>query len=137
MNKLRLIVRLTTLWLVAGPGAAHHSAAAFDPQAQFTATATVVQWRWTNPHCLLTFVVKGEGQKAEQQWIAETSNPTDMARRGWIREQLKPGDVITLTIQPARNGAPVGRIMSVVLADGKSLRAYGRQEGSPAPTPER
>ena len=105
---------------------AHHSAAAFDPQAEFTTEATVVEWRWTNPHCLLRFVVKGTGQNPDQTWVAETSSPVDMERRGWARQQLKAGDMITITIQPSRNGAPVGRVMKVVQPDGKVLPAYGR-----------
>lgn len=126
------------LWLLVFAAAqvnAHHSAASFDPQAEFTTEATVVDWRWTNPHCLLRFVVKGQGQKADQTWVAETSNPADMERRGWVRNQLKAGDVITITVQPSRNGAPVGRVMKVVQSDGKVLPAYGRQPATTAPSP--
>jgi len=128
------------LWLLMFATAqvnAHHSAASFDAQAEFTTQATVVDWHWINPHCLLRFVVKGQAGKADQTWVAETSNPADMERRGWVRNQLKPGDVITITIQPSRNGTPVGRVMTVVQADGKVLPAYARQPATTAPDPSR
>lgn len=34
---------------------------------------------------------------------------------------LKAGDEVTITISPAKTGAPVGNLRSVVLADGKKL----------------
>ena len=114
---------------------AHHSAAQFDSKAEFTTKAKVLEWHWANPHCLLKFVAKGEGNNPDREWVAETSNPTDMGRRGWIRNQLKLGDEITITIRPSRDGAATGQVVRVVTADGKTLTAYGRSEGASAPVP--
>jgi hypothetical protein len=117
------------------PAYAHHSAAQFDPQAEFTTKATVVEWRWANPHCLLKVTVKGDGKKPDQEWIAETSNPAGMVSRGWARDQLKQGDQITITVRPSRDGALTGQVVRVVTPDGKTLAAYAGREGAPAGTP--
>ena len=45
-----------------------------------------------------------------------------MTKRGWARLSLKPGDQVTVTLQPAKNGAPVGRLTTVVLASGQTLK---------------
>lgn len=103
-----------------GAAAGHHSAATFDTTTEVTLTGTVTSWRWFNPHCLLEFDVTRDG--VVTHWTAETSNPADMTLRGWARSSFKTGDVIAITLQPACNGSPVGRIVSVVLPDGKGLK---------------
>jgi hypothetical protein len=114
---------------------AHHSHAHFDPQAEFTTQATVLDWRWSNPHCLIKFSTKAEGSKPASEWVAETSNPIGMASRGWVRDQFKPGDQITITVRPSRNGAPTGQVVRVVTPEGKTLTAYvGQAPGAPAGT---
>ena len=55
----------------------------------------------------------------------EVSNPTDMTKRGWSLHSFKPGDEITVTIRPAKNGAPVGQLLKVVLPNGQTLLGYG------------
>lgn len=137
MNKhLRLISWIGACLALATSAYAHHSAAQFDSQAEFTTQATVVEWRWVNPHCLLKFTVKSEGNEPDREWVAETSNPAGMTGRGWVRDQFKRGDQITITVRPSRNGAATGQIVRVVTPDGKTLTAYaGRSEGAPAAAP--
>jgi hypothetical protein len=102
------------------PLGAHHGAATFDTTSEITLKGTVTEWLWFNPHCFLKFDVKDESATV-RNWAAETSNPADMTKRGWSRSAFKPGDTVTVTLQPARNGSPVGRLRRVVLADGQVL----------------
>jgi len=44
-----------------------------------------------------------------------------MSRIGWTDKSLKVGDQITLTALPVKSGAPVGRIIDVVLSNGQTL----------------
>jgi hypothetical protein len=44
-----------------------------------------------------------------------------MSRVGWTDKSIKLGDQITLTVLPVKSGAPVGRIIDVVLPDGQKL----------------
>jgi Family of unknown function (DUF6152) len=54
-------------------------------------------------------------------WIAEASNPAAMMSRGWTARDVKVGDEVTLTMTVAKNGAPVGRVQQLILADGRKL----------------
>jgi len=112
------------VWLIATPAAAHHSSAAFDVEHPIMLTGTVTEWYWANPHCLLQFDVTDASGKVTGHWVAETSNPRDMTNQGWSKASLKPGDRMTISVQPARSGKPVGRVSQVVLAGGKTLVAY-------------
>ena len=101
--------------------AAHHGAASFDTTMEVTLKGTVTEWQWFNPHCFLKFDVKGE-DGAVKNWAVEAGNPTDMTKRGWSRNAFKPGDQVSVTLQPVKTGAPVGRIRAVVLADGREFK---------------
>jgi hypothetical protein len=45
-----------------------------------------------------------------------------MPQRGWSRRSFKAGDAVTVTAQPVKTGAPVGRLRTVVFADGRTLK---------------
>ena len=106
--------------IAATPLSAHHGGAAFDTGKSVTVTGTVTQWVYTNPHCLVTFDVKGEDGKVVQ-WVAETQAPNIMYPAGYRRDTFKPGDQITVTLEPVKNGRPIGRIQKIITADGSTL----------------
>jgi hypothetical protein len=108
------------LLIVAVPASAHHGSAAFDAGKQVMMKGTVTRWVWANPHCFLSYDVKDEAGNITH-WVVETSNPPDMINRGWSKETLKPGDEVTLTVEPVKSGKPVGRLLDVVLPSGKTL----------------
>ena len=101
---------------------AHHGAAAFDVGNEITITGTVTEWIWSNPHCLLRLDVTDENGEVVP-WVAETQNPRNMSNRGWARTSFRPGDQVTLTVEPVKNGRRLGRIRRAVLADGQELGA--------------
>ncbi len=45
-----------------------------------------------------------------------------MIDAGWRKNDLKVGDEVTVTVRPARNGNPVGRLVRVELPDGRTLQ---------------
>jgi Family of unknown function (DUF6152) len=99
---------------------AHHGSAGYDMEKELTMKATVTQWLWANPHCFLKFDATDE--KGEViHWAAEVSNPIDMTKRGWSKSSLKTGDEVTVTIRPAKNGAPVAQLLKIVLPSGQTL----------------
>jgi Family of unknown function (DUF6152) len=102
------------------PLSAHHGSAGYDMEKELTMKATVTQWLWANPHCFLKFDATDE--KGEViHWAAEVSNPIDMTKRGWSKGSLKLGDEVTVTIRPAKNGAPVAQLLKIVLPSGQTL----------------
>lgn len=117
------------LLAVSAPLLAHHGAASFDTAKEFILKGTVTEWIWANPHCFLKFDAKDD-TGAVRNWAVEVSNPTDMTKRGWARTSFKAGDEVTVTLQPVKSGAPVGRLRNVVLPSGATLGT-----GGPAPAP--
>ena len=99
---------------------AHHGNAAYDTGKNITLKGTVTQWFWANPHCVLRLDVTDDGGQVVQ-WTAETENPSSMIHYGWTKQSMKPGDQVTVTVLPVKNGNPVGRILEVVLPNGQRL----------------
>jgi len=108
--------------LVSVPLLAHHGAAALDTGKEMTLKGTVTEWIWSNPHCFLQFDAKDNTGKV-RNWAVETQNPTAMTQRGWSRTLFKAGDEVTATFEPVKNGAPIGRLLTVVLPNGQKLVA--------------
>jgi hypothetical protein len=106
--------------LVSTPIFAHHGNAAFAVGKKLELKGTVTEWVWSNPLCWLKFEVKDERGNTVN-WVTETTNSADMMERGWSRLTFKPGDQVTVTLEPVKSGAPVGRLQSVVLPNGKTL----------------
>jgi Family of unknown function (DUF6152) len=108
--------------LVSAPLMAHHGAAALDTGKEITVKGTVTEWIWSNPHCFLQFDAKDD-TGAVRNWAVETQNPTTMTQRGWSRTSFKAGDEVTVTLEPVKNGQPIGRLLTVVLPSGQKLVA--------------
>jgi hypothetical protein len=106
---------------VSVPLLAHHGAAAYDTSKKLALKGTVTEWFWANPHCFLRFDVKDEKGNVVH-WAAEASNPSDMVNLGWSKQSFKPGDEVTVTVEPVKNGLPIGRVEQVVLASGQILK---------------
>jgi len=105
---------------------AHHGNAAYEMDKSVTIKGTVTQYVWANPHCILLFnVADDHGQVV--LWSAETENPSSMVHYGWTKDSMKPGDQVTVTVLPAKNGKPIGRIVEVVLPNGQRLAGRGLQ----------
>ena len=120
-NRLTTLFTVATVLLMASvPLLAHHGTASFDVDKKLTFKVTVTEWFWANPHCFLKFDVKDD-KGTMVHWVAETSNPSDMSNLGWSKQTFKPGDQVTVTITPVKNGQPIGRVMQVVLANGQML----------------
>jgi hypothetical protein len=106
----------------AAPASAHHSYASFDRSRTITVSGTVKSWEWTNPHTWLTVVVPdGKKKGAVQSWAFEGMAPGTLRAKGWSRVMLKPGDKVSLTMNPRRDGTSGGTLVSLTLPDGKVL----------------
>jgi hypothetical protein len=111
---------LAALPIAGAPASAHHSNVAFAVETVLTATGTVKEWQWSNPHTwLIMDVDDGKGGKAE--WAMEGRAPGVLLRAGWSRSVLKAGDKVTVHYSPSKDGSKVGMIARVTMADGKVL----------------
>src|SRR6266513_4683022 len=99
---------------------AHHSFAAFNITTEKTITGTVKQVDWTNPHTWVWVEVPND-QGGVDTWGFEGMSPNYLARRGWTKSTLKPGDKISVVMRPLRDGSKGGMFMSATLPDGRVL----------------
>ena len=114
------------LVLASGSPLAHHATAVFDLGKKLTLSGMVTEWFWANPHCLLRFdVTNDSGQTVH--WVAETQAPPNMIPFGWAKQSFASGDRVTVTLEPVKNGQPLGRVLQVRLPSGTTLVA-----GAPA-----
>jgi len=116
---------------------AHHSTAEFDYTKQVTIKGMVKEVQWTNPHSYIQLLVDGTGAE-KVQWSVEIGSPSLNIGMGWRKNSVKPGDVVTLSLSPARNGSPYGTLRTLTFADGKTLdgvaaRMGGARPGGPPP----
>jgi hypothetical protein len=118
-----LAAAIFSSWL-AVPGFAHHGTAEYDNSKTISLQGTVTAFRYSNPHALIVFTVKGDDSQPVE-WTAESQSPNLLSRRGWSRSTLKPGDEIKLTGHPVKNGAHAMTVMKVVFADGRETPDLG------------
>ena len=136
MRTVRVIALVAACGLlVSVPLAAHHGAAAYDVGKQVVLKGTVVGWVYSNPHCLLSLDVKSDDGQVVR-WIAEGQAPNVVYPVGYRKDSFNFGDQVTVTVEPVKNGRPMGRILAAVLADGTKLGVANSSGTSPAPTPQ-
>jgi hypothetical protein len=130
MQRKSILVIIVSVVVIMGAAAsAHHSSAAYGNATIVLKDATIKSLVWANPHTVLTFEVK-DAKGVAGTWNAESGSPSALTRMGWNRNSVKAGDRVTIELFPARNGAKVGRLSRVTLADGRELRDSQGTEGS-------
>jgi hypothetical protein len=132
-TKLVILAAIVVIFSASGAVFAHHGGNLYDTtKAVVLKPATITKFEWGTPHNQIFFDFKTD--KGEMQhWVASTEPAPVMLERGWTRRSLKEGDVVTVYIFAAKNGATVGNLQKIVLADGKELTAAGAPGGeSPA-----
>ena len=120
--------RNVAVWMVVCVGvllacsraSAHHGTSAYDMTRTVTLKGTITEFDFANPHSQVYFDAKDDQGKVAH-WVCESLPPGRAIRAGWRKDSLKPGDQVTVTCNPAKNGAPVGFLQKVVLSDGKVL----------------
>ncbi len=118
------------------PVAHHGTLVSYDRDKQWTAKATVTEFRYLNPHAQIYFEV-ADPQKGVTRWSGELlPNPAQLIASGWTRrrsmEALKAGTPITITVAPARAGGSVVLVMRILNEAGEELLGAAPPPGAPA-----
>ena len=100
------------------PVAAHHSHAMFDHTKQASVSRNGDELRLPQSACRALSRRRERGKKVNY-WV-EMSNVQNMIRRGIGHGTFKPGDKVTVTLHPLKDGRPGGNYIKVVAADGKT-----------------
>ncbi len=119
--KQRLLILGVAVAALAGAAqlSAHHGGAAFDQGQNLTFTGTVTEMTFTNPHVLVYWEVPKDG--TTEKWSGWLTAPTKLARAGWTKATLKPGDKIEVSGTPHKGGSHILQIRKLVAPDGKAL----------------
>ena len=128
----RALVAAALLAVFAAPAVhAHHSFAVyFDSSKSVTITGKVTAFRFTNPHGMIALDDIENGKTTE--WRAETNAPVVLTRRGWTRDSVKPGEVVTIEGWPSRDGKPYIRLQRATRSDGSLVGTapFGQRDQS-------
>jgi hypothetical protein len=103
------------------PVYAHHAfSGEFDMSKPVTLEGVVTRVDWENPHVHYFVDVTGPDGTVVN-WSCETGGPTRLARRGWMRDTLKPGDKVVVHGFLAKDASHTVDGRQVTLADGRKL----------------
>jgi hypothetical protein len=105
------------------PTFAHHGGAAYDMSNPVTLKGTVTDFRFMNPHSLVFFDVKNDKGEVEH-WQGELTAPNKLARAGWTKHSLNPGDQVTITGAVGKNNAHALTIRKLIGPDGQAMQLF-------------
>lgn len=120
LSPWRLVTFAAAFLVITLPALAHHARSGYDLSKTVTLKATVTKVEWTNPHALIYFDVTDSAGRI-QNWHAITGGPSRMSRYGWTSETLKPGDPITITGNPTKDGSQEIWLDRITLPGGKEV----------------
>jgi hypothetical protein len=104
------------LLLAAMPVLAHHSfKAEYDETHAIMLSGTLTKVTWKNPHVLLFLDVKDDNGQVTN-WELQLDSPNMLMSQGWKVDSLKPGDHLSASGFPARNGEKLVNARKITLA---------------------
>jgi hypothetical protein len=125
-----LILKLRPLALLVGllciPAVSAHHRWPVNMSLLVTVQGTVTEFEWVSPHPMIGLEVLGE-DGATEEWRVGGPALNRMEAKGWNRDTLKPGDVITGIGYQFLDGSKIIRLERVLMADGRELLVYANQ----------
>ena len=115
-----IMLAVAALALAAPIALAHHSASMFDDTKVVELKGAVKELQWANPHIWLQLIVDDNGAKTE--WSIEGGSPNTLSRQGWRATTFTPGEVVTVRLNPMKDGTPAGNFVGARWeADGRTI----------------
>jgi hypothetical protein len=102
------------------PAFAHHSFAMFDQDRTVQVQGTLKSLELVNPHAWLKLMAPNRSGKIVE-WSIEMGGVGQVRNMGLQPDMIRPGDQLTVSVHPLRNGAVGGNFISVKLPDGREF----------------
>jgi hypothetical protein len=118
---LAVVAAVVAALVFSGPMFAHHGTAAYDTGNPVTVKGTVTDFRFINPHCQVYFDIKNDKGEVEH-WQGELTAPNKLARAGWTKHSLNPGDQINVTGLVGKYGGHSIWIRKLIGPDGQAMQ---------------
>lgn len=128
--KTSIVAAFVLILLGTTAASAHHSLAIYNRSTYKTVEGTVKQFSWSNPHVQIALTVMGE-DGAAKDWNFEGGSINRLVTRGFKRNTMMPGDKVSVSYNPKRDGGTGGFFLAVTAADGhvygaEALRTFNR-----------
>jgi len=120
MNTIRLSLACALVVFMSASALGHHSPAVFDRTKEVKLVGSVKEFRWSNPHSFIELDVKNDKGETET-WAIEMNPPSYLVKAGWKSSTIKPGETVTVMINPLRTPEKVGKFVSITLSTGQVL----------------
>ncbi len=96
---------------------AHHAVAGvYDLNKEVVLEGRLKKLNFRNPHPSIELSVPDKDGKVTD-WILTTASLQTLTAEGVNKTSMKPGEILKVTILPARNGSPNGFIRNLQLGD--------------------
>ena len=106
------------------PAWAHHSQGIYDISTRIALEGTVRQVRWTFPHAWIYMDVEDE-QGEVKIWVLEGASPPSIQEVGVSKDDVRPGDRISVRCHPLRDGSEGCVLGFVTPIHGDIARGHG------------
>lgn len=120
---LRRVVFFGCLLAAASAQAHHATASVYDMEKLGEVHGTLAAIKFVNPHgSILVTVTNEDGTTTD--WTFTTGSTTALARQGISQvgpNALKIGEELTVEFRPARNGSPLGGLLTIERENGQVL----------------
>jgi hypothetical protein len=96
---------------------AHHAVAGvYDLNKELVLQGKLAKLNFVNPHASIVLDVPDKDGTITE-WVLTTASVQVLTRQGLNKSSIKPGEILKVTVLPAKNGHPVGFIRSLELGD--------------------
>jgi hypothetical protein len=113
--------------LSAATASSHHAfSPVYDEKRLITVAGVVTQFRFINPHAMMSMDVTDESGKVAK-WTVEFAGRLNLSEVGWTADSIKAGERITVTGNPTHTGSNRMFFRKLVRADGTELLPAGPQ----------
>jgi hypothetical protein len=104
---------------------AHHAVAGvYDLNKEVVLEGRLKKLNFTNPHASIELEVPDKKIKGKiVEWKLTTASVQTLTREGINKSSMKAGEILKVTVLPAKNGNPAGFIRDLQLGD-RSIRLF-------------